>query len=805
MGAPFQFPEILIRSFSVEDIRRLELLLRASNSPPALDGLVALVANIRTDWDGLRHYADLPRVDRWCRWLDALGNKLRSLPLPPHITTRPDLKPQAVTYRLFFEIPSFVYGGEVVTRIRALRGLALAEAMASRHEIQETLAKHLMTLMRAGEGNRKESSHWRELANALPLEVEAIKQLHTQALPLSIQHFLQELTRLLDARIPDVPDRDVEDSSPSTPVHLPPSADNPMPAAGGMFVDEGDDTGEQPDKTARPGGVKVEAVLKEGFVHWQWIRAHTCSRLEACGLEYGWNFLHRTELRRRTRLLAIQIRQGDARDQRLAALALISLLTGFPPVIALSFSLTPNDDLWIDLDKGMICWCLDQLVARDPQESWIAEAGYSPSPLIRLPLPECLHTRLAELRSGDVTAGKYGALLFPGEDIPTLLTEYESFLRSPDKTSHETFPSRFAYSFGRLLLHLSGAETLATLGSLDFALGPSSQLNYLCIKEDRLHRIIEAAHQYLELGPTTQLSETGWIGSPLRPKDVVVVEGWQKMQQECLRLKKAAAPNCSLATFVDAWNGLARLHLLGAVMLMALRGTRLSRLNYSGLFHAAPIALVSDKEVSEALAYRLVPRYPQLAAHLDNHLANLHALADRFRGNEKKFASRLLSICRGERPYFPVFFTVVLHPKGARIHRLTTADLKTLSQSYFNATSNFGRHFWMSKLTEEGIPRYLLRILFGHSRNEVTPHGVAMAQAPRDACQQLASYMEKVIRDMGLEPLASMRKAAPGIPPPFIPPRLQLGFLGNPVVEDFLSTQRRRGYSPKFLGSVRVN
>lgn len=796
-----QFPilDVLNSHLPDGDLRRLELLLRVICSPPSADGLLIAMRSIRSRLDAVRSFTSLQRLDRLYAWVDGLERHLAAIPdLPVHLRTKPDPRPLSPQYRMLFEKAQAGYRDDVSIRIDAVQGLAIAHGLGATHEIQESFARHWLTLVRASNSNRREAAYWRELAYALPLAIDAIDAYDAGKAPQSILDFLQELRHLVDGRVPDLPDvsetaaaeANLNDDSPSG-TRTPGDAQSKSDDIGGSRAQKHDDDADQDEPPE-------QLTIKEGFVRWQSERGQTCHRLAACGLQLGWQFLHRVELRRRTRLLAKQLLSEDELERKLAALALVSLLVGLPPKLVLALSLTKNDDLWIDLDMGAACWSLGQIIDRNPQEPKIVEAGYQPTEVVRLPMAVVLHEALLALRQSGPSAGRLGELLFPNATgYDEVLTKYEQFLRAGDQTSHGTFPSRFAYSYGRLILHLSGQDTIATLASLDFALTGASQLHYVCIHEDMLLRAIEQGNTFLELGPTVQLRDRRWLGSPLRPRNDLIASNWERMVEESERLKRVASPRCDISDFLAAFNRLAELNLAATTSLMAHRGTRLPRLNFTALYHSSLMVLASDKEVSRFSAYRPIPRHPLLARVLDGHLENIRALVHRLESHDRKLAKQLQRLCEGRRSFCPIFFTI--QRKGDRLQprALRTADLSRITREVFAAAENFGRHFWLSSFVELGASRHLPRVLLGHSRKDMTPHGVAMAVAPRVACDLASASIDRIVDDLALKPLAALRQISPNRPPVTLPASTRIGFLGNAVVDEFLKSQRLYQYKER--------
>lgn len=731
---------------------------------------------------------ELSKLGQLHRALQSLVRTLRQHDaLPVQASSVPDLRPLNPTYRMFVETVGGAYPVAINQKLQAFQGLALAHALALDSQISPTFAEGWLTLSRAGQKTGGTSGIWRRTAEAIGLTGDSLDALPTAGAPQSLDAFISTLRPLLDGSLPELRlGAQVQEDENESDVVLPSVAESPTKEAGS--------TGEATGEPGADGSVEEEE-RNHSLVRWLWVRANKAAPLDACGFAQGWDHLHRDELRSLTTSLVDDLRQGSERESRLACLMFVALLFGLPPKLALTIPLADNNDLWLSIDEGCGCWSLEQIVERDHPASAIASRGYQPKSVVRLPLALAVANFIRGLDERE-DAAKLGDLLFPDEP-PEILAELERYLKSksPD-TNHQPFPSRTAYSSGRLLLHLTGQDILAAVGSLDLVLAGSEQLNYVCFQEDRLFKAISDAYVYLGLGEAVAIADGGWVGSPLRPRPEVVTEGWKRIEARVAELTGLVTPRLGFDKFVAIYNELTLLYLASTIFASAHRGSELSRLTYANLYGLRWMVVVNDKASSEFASWRPLPRYPLLAQLLDGHLANLRCLAGRLDKVDRGLALRLLDICDGKRPSSAMFFTLRPSRRTYQISLIRTKDVRPIVEQYFGAL-NSGRHHWLSTLLERGVSRALQRVLMGHIRKAYAPHGAATGLSVRKSCEALGEAMQLTAVALKMEPLRSLGQLSRRA--------VELGSfvsrntkgLNNDHVGEYLKTQDLYRYAPR--------
>ncbi len=760
----------------------------AIGAPQSYIGLVAAIAYaaqclsklcIREDFSKLHQFAIATT-----RIATQLGQHDR---LPPHFTAIPDLKSLNSTYRLFVERKS-QHSREINDRIAQIKALAFTDAVARGKDISDSFASRLLTLQRSASKSNENSKFWQQLADDLPFNEERARALIEQTRFDPVREFLRELAPLLDGRIPDLDHRDRFRS-------IPDRADISAEENQGYSIEKSNvEDIEEDDEESH------DYAISDGLVAWQSKRSTNASRLAAAGLPFGWDHLHPRELRCATTQLAAILANPTSESHAFACLALTSLASGLPPKLALHISLLGNEDLWIDLDSGLINWNLNRVIQRNAVDQVLFENSYHPSSIIRLPLPARLVSTLRVMKSTRDDACKIESLLFDSEpDQADVLRRYEHFLKLGDSSSHCPRPSRFAYSFGRTILHITNQDVVAALTSLDLTLAAPGQLHYVCLSESVLFDALDKTYFYLGLGSTARPATFGYVGSYLRPRNDVIVEAWKKQREESDRLKRLITPRMSIRDFVAIYNQLSLYHLASVIFLGGHRGTRLERLTFPLLFSSREFVAISDKESTEYSAYRVLPRFASLDAILEAHLSLLRALSNRIERHDRKLGKRLADISFGKRKNCPLFFSLNEKGKTWEPVPIRTEHLATYFRDNFGAARNFGRHFWLSQLIENAVPRMLARFFLGHARRGMEPHGSAAGVSVRIACEAIGPALASIAADFGFKDLPP-RRAENGRAArvPFSFPRT-LAKLGSMFVEDYIAALDISGHTASVI------
>jgi len=420
-----------------------------------------------------------------------------------------------------------------------------------------------------------------------------------------------------------------------------------------------------------------------------------------------------------------------------------------------------NHDKWLDAVAGVICWDRRQLVDQTRERYLDNDPGFWPSHTIRLPLPEDIANMLRELRAFRPAALTLGELLFDTRNCNEIVTIFDSFLKQKEPFNHSCTSGRLSRGFGPLILKISGSDTIAAMISGAFEIAASSQLNYLCISENRIVEILDTVYAYLGCGKPVVLPELGYVGSPKRPRPDAVVQFFEKLELDYHLALDAISNRTSISDVVNSFNKMTERILAALVFMLAHRGTKLKNLTMATLGFSE-FAIVSDKASAEYNATRVVP-IPDLAAVLIQcHLGNIKSLATRIQNVDRRLFQTLERIHNGEAPDVPLFFYLRKTKKGYCATPIWHRQLKAAIKKYIPADVNFGRHFWMSEFAERGKDRFFIRVLMGHARRGAEPFGAAGAVAPIDAVSLVKREMDSILAELGVRPWRTLRQIRAG-------------------------------------------
>jgi hypothetical protein len=342
------------------------------------------------------------------------------------------------------------------------------------------------TLRRTGAPRSNTPIAWIGLARHMPLDAAAI----TRLLPAVKSNRLKDaLTTTLAALAADIPDPASLTAS-EADVHDEPSVISTLDLAGTSEVldPEGDDDADEDrddidveDEVAHEGdqnslvGLLLHRALHEGY------RGHF-------GVTGIYGELPSPNLQQTCHALASTLATGTELDRTRAAVAEVSLKVSLSPRRALSLALQPNNDVWLDLAIGAICWNFDRVRDKRDRDDADALAGCSANPIL-IRLSDRTVARLRELHCQQPGAGSLRELVNVAADKVVLrkwLEAYGHFLRSHGDTNYKAYSVRFARSYRSVYLDRGhGAIASAFLG-MDFCTVPPGLLHYISVPLSRL-------------------------------------------------------------------------------------------------------------------------------------------------------------------------------------------------------------------------------------------------------------------------------------------------------------------------------
>lgn len=362
------------------------------------------------------------------------------------------------------------------------------------------------TMRRTGSPRTNTPAAWIAVAKHPPLETEAIEKLLPTVRNTRVQDALKATLAALASDIPDpaaLATREDTQEEPQTFVTL------DSEESDRTTTDDDDDNLDIADTTT--GGKKAEdqGVESNSLVGLLLHRALHDGYRGHFGVTGTYGELPPPNLQRVCKALASTLATGTPLDSTRAAVAEISLKLSLSPRRTLSLALQPNNDVWLDLALGSICWNFDRV--RDKRDRGDAEAipGRDARPIpIRLSDRAVSHLReLHERRPAACSLRELAAVPTDQQALRQWLEAYGEFLRLHGDSNYKAYSVRFARSYRSVYLDRGHGAVAAALLGMDFCTVPPGLLHYISIPQSRLTAWQSDVDTYLGLNWTEPAPE----------------------------------------------------------------------------------------------------------------------------------------------------------------------------------------------------------------------------------------------------------------------------------------------------------
>ena len=369
-------------------------------------------------------------------------------------------------------------------RLDAWLGFQIFHALSRECVLSVSVLDDWDTLRRTGAPRSNTPSAWISAAKHMPLEAAEIAKL----LPAIKNKRLKDtLTSTLAALAADIPDPASltarESNAPDTTsvTSVLELADRAtLVELDGDDADDGDDIDPDSDFPYQGQPRSLVRLLLHRALHGGY-RGH-----------FGVTGIHgelpSPNLQRTCRALVSTLSTGTELDRTRAAFAEVSLKLSLSPRRTLSLALQPNDDVWLDLVVGAICWNFDRV--RDKRDRDDAdEIGKSTATPIPIRLSDKTIERIRELQRGQPSAATLGELINAPEDKVGLhkwQEAYGHFLRAHGDTNYKAYSVRFARSYRAVYLDRGHGAVASAFLAMDFCTAPPGLLHYISVPQSRL-------------------------------------------------------------------------------------------------------------------------------------------------------------------------------------------------------------------------------------------------------------------------------------------------------------------------------
>ena len=462
---------------------------------------------------------------------------------------------------------------------------------------------------------------------------------------------------------------------------------------------------------------------------------------------------HRAQSSHQMLISAEKIRQGVENCVHDDILAALSFCCGLTVRLTVKLPLVRRADkdnlVGLDLADGYF-WIHLKLIT--PNHATLADdvrgALIEADEIICKPLPEFITTALREL-SRQFPGASCLADILPYADVSTyriLLDEGEIGKLKPTVT-------RFRNGAGPFALELGLERTLAALVSGDFRLVPHGRLYYVAIESDALHEGCSRLYESLGWGSAVPRIGTGHVGSQVVPCDKTICNwaAWMAEQVRC----STPGRNSSLARLVLHHNIFAKVTASFAVFALVLRERKFFPIDASDLSLKFDYIAFGDKLVGQNPGKELIPVCGLLQRQFEFYFVHIEALSRRLEKRVAEDSDRVRQHISSvlQRKSVPLFFML---GEDLQCIPIGSRDLSDWWPDEFRLVSNFGRHFWQTHASGNGIQNTGLDAFVRHSQRGHLAWSAGSLLSVSPWAERLRSSMDAKISELGIQPIPGL-------------------------------------------------
>lgn len=442
-----------------------------------------------------------------------------------------------------------------------------------------------------------------------------------------------------------------------------------------------------------------------------------------------------------------QYRQNKS-EVLLAILLTFHIRVGAGHFNLVGFNYEAGNNVWINLDRGHLCWNRLAIVNDLASKETPAETD-----VFAIPLPSelCVELRIK-------FASKKGKKL--GEIFTTPLAELRKHMRSYAEnytdSSHKPYLTRLARSVGRFYFDLCRDDVYAAALSMDFTISTQSAFHYFVSDPKVVNQICLEAYEKIGYQPILDHEVNHVCGPKLG-------NSREKLQQLLVsKLNKSIDTFHALHAKSDL-NYLVFAHNQIVVGIMILTSSVLGMRRaeeYSICSHTIDLdknlVVITDKASSEYLTTRLLPIPKQLKIWLEFYFAWLTRLANRLITLAPTLAIQIANTSASNKLKMatsPTFFLI----EDEKIVPLGSRHIECFFKEY-DLEVNVGRHVFdheLRHLTNSSI----VNIFMGHANPGQEGLGLRSALPTYKALAELKLHLEEILEDFELPQPPKIQKA----------------------------------------------
>lgn len=447
------------------------------------------------------------------------------------------------------------------------------------------------------------------------------------------------------------------------------------------------------------------------------------------------------------RHVLVEFRQNKS-EILLGLLLTFHLRVGAAHFNLVGFKYASGQNVWIDLDKGHLCWNRLAIVnGLDSIEIPTERDKFS------IPLPSELVVEL-RIKHASLKGNKLGEIF--ATPLAQLKEEMRSYAENFTDSSHKPYQTRLAKSVGRFYFDFCRDDVYAAAISMDFSVSTQSAFYYFVSQPKRVNQICLEAYEKIGYQPII-FSDVKQACGPVLGKSK------DKLQQllvaklnESLEAFHAIHAKSDLNSLMKAHNKIA----VGTMILTSsILGMRRAY-EYSICSHTIDLekgfVVITDKASSEYLTTRLLPIPEQLKIWLEFYFSWLTRLSNRLSILAPNLSIQIATTLESEQRKLataPTFFLI----KNGNLEALGSRHIETFFKE-FDLKVNAGRHVIDLELRNISNSA-IVNIYMGHANPGQEGLGLRSALPANQALAELKVSLDQIMDQFYLPKPPDISKA----------------------------------------------
>lgn len=698
-------------------------VLQATDCPESLGGSLRLLGVLR---EILRAYRPTWLDDRedWQKEIESLDRLIRAMDVR-HGDAPTEADKRSEIWR---EIQACLYQRSQARAMATVRDaldpllLRMILVCSAEHQrVDPSMISALRQLYKLGAHVSGGNRDWRDLLLALQDGKDLSKWMAEAQTTLVIKRFCKNLHSFLKSTV----------GSPITAGRPLLSATNDALEDASTQGSEGADQEEaNPLSLDLTDPTAIATSKRRPFVQGDSILGHCCQSvlrdqsLARLG-EHHWDCAPPAIAKRVASRLVHRVRDTKCLDELGTCLVAMGVFsTGLPVHIFVSLPLFPTRDLHLNLTSGWRAYSrtyfLDLLSFRGPDLDAVDKTWTAEDIEIRIPMSKDEHAGLLKLWEKRPAAKHVSDLLGMNESssaLADLTRNVHSLLKDLSDGGFQVYPGKWSNSLAPLAVEVLGDTQLVSLLAHRPGLSSPGAQHYLHLPDTFVSARCDQLYAALGWGGSCELPQRQRTAFETLPSIKNVQIALQAMEVEMHQASIAVRRGPALSEGIADFNRLCELSAFTVIFVFGGRGSKVEDIYNGDLLIDDDLAFLSDKQVDAASSDRIIGKIDYVKHVIYRFLHSQQEIYQQIRPTlPRNTGDAIRNIAKGPVGFDVACFQRISKSAGSFERKpLLAADLERVSQRFFNAGKNIGRHLLVTYWSLLGLDDLLLRAITGHA------------------------------------------------------------------------------------------